>query len=61
MFIKSSSLLPAVLTATVLVSPAAVASVVDNFSILPSSITQGGSITENLTLQVFNDPNNYNA
>jgi hypothetical protein len=47
--------------ASVLISPAALASVVDTFSIAPSNITQGGSTTETLSLQVNPDPGYWGA
>jgi hypothetical protein len=52
MLSKLTALLPTVMAATVLISSAASASVVESFSITSSSIAQGGSITETLTLQL---------
>jgi hypothetical protein len=51
----------ATMLATVLISPAAFAGVVDTFSIAPTSITQGGSTTETLSLQVSPDPGYWGA
>src|ERR1700737_3387385 len=65
MFLKLSRLAygfaVATMLATVLISPAAFAGVVDTFSIAPSSITQGGSTTESLSLQVSPDPGYWGA
>jgi hypothetical protein len=65
MFLKLSRLAygfaVATMLATVLISPAAFAGVVDTFSIAPSSITQGGSTTENLSLQVSPDSGYWGA
>jgi hypothetical protein len=50
----------ATILATVL-SPSAFASVVDTFSITPTSITQGGSTTETLSIQVSPDSGYWGA
>jgi hypothetical protein len=61
MRIKLTALLPTLMAATVLISSAASASIVENFSVNPSIITQGGSFTETLTLQAVSDPGYYGA
>ncbi|WP_024519807.1 PEPxxWA-CTERM sorting domain-containing protein [Bradyrhizobium sp. Tv2a-2] len=55
------TLLAALPTVAGLLSSEAFASVLDNFSISDSTVIQGGSITENLTLQVSPDPGYWGA